>query len=94
MEIVDIEDENLEIQKQIVNKGWKIHESSSNESSDYNDTDRFMVENTFEATGISPWYIGKFLKDTVRNDVRVWVNLCLFSMFFAFTNSYIYFWGI
>ena len=72
MEIIDIEDENQDFQKQIEDEnGWKIHESSSNESYYYGDTDKFILEGTFEAIGISPWYIGKFLKDTVRNDVRV-----------------------
>ena len=76
MEIIDIEDENREFQEVFLSKdGWEQSEQNGNDNLDYDEHNAFILDSTFAAIGVSPWYIGKYLKDTVRNDVRVCFHL-------------------
>ena len=88
MELYDIEEENREFHENFLNKeGWESNEPLTDEDKAESDgngaPDAFILENTFAATGITPWYIGKLLKDTVRNDIRVCLDLFMpaFALF-------------
>ena len=73
MDIVNLEEENQEFQKEYLQKE-ELECKDSNSKENVEDDEKFIRENTYAELGISPWYIGKFLKDTVRNDGKVGID--------------------
>ena len=63
-----IDSENKAFQDELLTKE-SVSEKVSNDS--VVDNKKFITGSTFADLGISPYYIGRFLKDTVRNDNKV-----------------------
>lgn len=81
MEIIDVEEENGQFKEDYLQQeNGNEKDSGSNEPED--DANKFIASSTFAAIGLSPWYIGKFLKDTFRNDNKVFVDHFNFYSFF------------
>lgn len=70
MDIIDIEEENEKFQNEYLQSDESKNTIPYSDGSSA-DGRKFVEYNVSEEISIPPIYFGKFLKDTVRNDVRV-----------------------